>query len=815
MKRTISVLLVLAMMLAGVLAMIPASAATPEGTAINSADDFAKMEVTGKYYLAQDITITAANPVKFTGTFDGNGKTITLSGANAAFSEVNGATIKNLIIAGDVVKEEGNLDAAGASVYGYGKFDNITNKVNFSVSVTDTTKAFGGKIGGIIAVVNGATTISNCKNEGTITLALEGPKADHYIGGIVGGTDDGKINGAKLIINNCTNSGAISSTQAAAYLGGIIGSARNVRLEMDSCVNTGNVTVQQKLDPNGVYTGQALTDYKNGAYTAAAGMIGGTYQGQGKDGLSVLMTNCTNNGKIEAVKGNNDFAQCLFVGGMLGRALHNNKFRAINCTNTGAVIAPFEDNGWNGAGGMIGTLMTIGYTWSGKFDGLGNGEGETIMENCKNTGAVTGKNAGGMWGSVYQMSVTNQVIKLQYCENSGAITGVQTAGGMIGQGSDSYSNASDITIKNCKNTGAVTADEKAAGIVATMPNLGSAKVFTIDSCVNTGAIKTNGQSADAGAAIAAGIVGFLATKAHSVPSAANGFPAITDTDAAISITNCVVSGTITKTANDNDRVAITLANQTHVNTSGNIYKTGVATDAGFATAKSEAECTTAANAIKTSVANVGTLESAIANATGFTEMDYTTASWSAYQTALADAKETLKNYETLAQSAVDTVATALQNAIDGLTLAPVDLTELNAAIAEVEAMNKKDYTSISWLRVDNAYKVAKVAATSLYQSEVNAALADLTNAIERLDEATKKDDTDDNTGDDGTTTPGGDDGATTPDDGDATNAPTGGDDAGEGEEKKGGCGSAITATAIVLTTVVALGAGVAFKKKED
>ena len=68
MKRTISVLLVLAMMLAGVLAMIPASAATPEGTAINSADDFAKMELTGKYYLAQNITITAANPVKFTGT---------------------------------------------------------------------------------------------------------------------------------------------------------------------------------------------------------------------------------------------------------------------------------------------------------------------------------------------------------------------------------------------------------------------------------------------------------------------------------------------------------------------------------------------------------------------------------------------------------------------------------------------------------------------------------------------------------------------------------------------------------------------------
>ena len=56
MKKTISILLIVAMMLAATLAIIPVSAAS--GDKITSAADFAAMKADGKYYLANDIDAT-------------------------------------------------------------------------------------------------------------------------------------------------------------------------------------------------------------------------------------------------------------------------------------------------------------------------------------------------------------------------------------------------------------------------------------------------------------------------------------------------------------------------------------------------------------------------------------------------------------------------------------------------------------------------------------------------------------------------------------------------------------------------------------
>ena len=61
MKRTISILVIVAMMLASLLAIVPVSAATPEGTPVKNAKEFAAMEADGTYYLANDITIGMAN----------------------------------------------------------------------------------------------------------------------------------------------------------------------------------------------------------------------------------------------------------------------------------------------------------------------------------------------------------------------------------------------------------------------------------------------------------------------------------------------------------------------------------------------------------------------------------------------------------------------------------------------------------------------------------------------------------------------------------------------------------------------------------
>ena len=75
MKRTISILVIVAMMLASLLAIVPVSAAEPEGTPVKNAKEFAAMDATGTYYLADDITISAPS-ADFKGTLDGNGHTI-------------------------------------------------------------------------------------------------------------------------------------------------------------------------------------------------------------------------------------------------------------------------------------------------------------------------------------------------------------------------------------------------------------------------------------------------------------------------------------------------------------------------------------------------------------------------------------------------------------------------------------------------------------------------------------------------------------------------------------------------------------------
>ena len=109
MKRKLSVILAAAMVIA-ILLVIPFatlagdtddfgsvdSAYTPEGVAVTTAEEFAAMTADGKYYLANNIELSATYPADFTGTLDGNGKTLTVSAP--VFKNLKG-TVKNLKIA--------------------------------------------------------------------------------------------------------------------------------------------------------------------------------------------------------------------------------------------------------------------------------------------------------------------------------------------------------------------------------------------------------------------------------------------------------------------------------------------------------------------------------------------------------------------------------------------------------------------------------------------------------------------------------------------------------------------------------------------
>ena len=170
---------------------------------IGTAEEFAAMEPSGNYQLTADITVTApyANDfADFSGTFDGNGHTVTLnitaSTANVGlFSKLaGGAVVKNVITAGSIS----------------GKVNNV------------------GGIAGVADTELGAITISNCKNEAAI-------KGNKVVGGILGGcTEDDYA----LTISACANEGNISGTR---NIGGICGTLENAHF-IKKCYNSGAVT---------------------------------------------------------------------------------------------------------------------------------------------------------------------------------------------------------------------------------------------------------------------------------------------------------------------------------------------------------------------------------------------------------------------------------------------------------------------------------------------------------------------------------------------------------------------------------------------
>ncbi len=803
MKRTISVLLVVAMVLVSVLAMIPVSAAVTYDE-INSVDDFKTMDPTKSYKLMADITIdeTYAGG-NFKGNFDGNNKTITLGGtALGVFGDFEGGEVKNLTIAGDIVTES-STDAGGLFRWGWGTFTNITNNANITYSFD--AKIAQAKIGGIAGLVKQASTFTNCKNNGTISIDTNGEQQEHYAGGIFGRYEGAA--GALIKLDGCVNNAPISDDAAGAYIGGMAGSVANCRFEAYNCVNdtNGDMSITQS---------NTLSN-KDGAYTAAAGIIGGTYQGGGNSGLSVILSNCTNKGDIVAFETPGFTLNCMYTGGMIGRALHNSVFRATNCHNTGKVTGVMTDGGWTGAGGIVGCFMTIGMSWAGT-----NKAGVTIVEGCTNTGAIEGKNAGGMWGSVYQMYLEDQEIRLQYCQNSGTVVGKDTAGGMVGLMSSAESTASNISYIGCKNTGAVTADNIAAGIVAKIEKIGKKNIPVIESCANTGAIKTNGTSATAGIDTAAGIVGVVPSTMHEYNGgwAQNNHGLITSGTAIVSIKNCVSTGALVKTG-DNATVnvdAISPAPSDNISAEGNTYKTGLNVVNTYGTATAEANCNSTIDGMKFSVVNVSALDSKVKDAKAERiESDYEEAAWSAFESAITAADALLADYIEATEQDVASATTTLDNAITALENALKPITEVKATLeAKLQEAKGKEadsdkYTGLSWNKVAQAIEDAEaVIANGDRISQFTVATTALTSAIEGLKEKPTS-------SDDPTTTP--DDPTTDPDattDGDST-----GDASGDSSEtdaaKKKGCGSAIAATAVVLSTVLALGAGVAFKKKED
>ena len=382
MKKTLAILMALCMILSICSISI---AAAPAGTAIKSEADFLAMDAAGTYYLANDITLTQSYASAFTGTLDGNGKTVTVS----APMFVNFAgTAKNFTIAGAVTVEAGHAGALAIDSLGGTAvvLENITN--NASVTGPDVVGGLIGQMGASDSA-GVSLTVTGCVNNGTITGVQQ-------TGGLVGyaffNTGNDLATDAGALFTACVNNGTVSST--LGHTGGILGrTAYSKSVAFVKCINNGAVC-------GGHNTG--------GIFGHATSTV--TY-----------MTYCQNNGEITNVEA--PATDSVYAGGLIGYGqgtkaktmpasdgFYANKIEF--CINTGNVIGAYR------AGGIAAST------------GASGAYGLSLTQYCINTGDITSRGlgtsaaanaAGGIQGYGYG-SGTAEYAYVMNCITTGNVT---------------------------------------------------------------------------------------------------------------------------------------------------------------------------------------------------------------------------------------------------------------------------------------------------------------------------------------------------------------------------------------------------------
>lgn len=266
--------------------------------------------------LPENWTPIGVSKTRFSGTLDGNNKTVTVpKGEMPLFGYVNGATIKNLNIYGEQIKGYGlvnNLEGVGYSGEAV-CIDNVTLK-----SGTSTLKA--GLIGTYITTNGFAgcsaayyVTIKNCTVEKNVVVGYA--KDQSMIGSIAG-----RVHGT---IENCTS---YATVYGKDYVGGILGTRDNA---MGGCVVT-NCRFYGTVEAGGQQAG---------------GIAGGGYSNSSApNGAKIVINDCSVEGTVTGADK---------VGGIIGGdsyvmqlwgtcTLKNNSFKgavkATSGTDVGGII---------------------------------------------------------------------------------------------------------------------------------------------------------------------------------------------------------------------------------------------------------------------------------------------------------------------------------------------------------------------------------------------------------------------------------------------------------------------------------------------
>ena len=309
---------------------------------IATAEDFLKIgndanfPLDGSYLLKNDIAITSEAYVPvgtyakpFTGSFDGNGKTVTLNvtytNAQAKatvadcayvglFGVVKTATVRNLKVAGSMKANTvcGCMGTVIGATQGSCTVENVVSTVEATFNTTGDHNGMS-FVGGIIGKVDhdgtataSATTVKGCIFSGSvkeIATAAKGKSAGHdeyniagsgAAGGIVGATgfsatSDGEKTKnvyATVTIEACVFNGKLHVTQGNQNIGGFLGMTpchgisgeAGVMVTVKKCANYGAISRDH-------YVGDRMAAFAG--YVFNGNVIGCIYDGSLKEGTLI------------------------------------------------------------------------------------------------------------------------------------------------------------------------------------------------------------------------------------------------------------------------------------------------------------------------------------------------------------------------------------------------------------------------------------------------------------------------------------------------------------------------------------------------
>lgn len=183
-----------------------------------------------------DLTGVAVEPIgnssaAYTGTFDGQGKSITgfsatSTGNGGLFGNINNATIKDFSISGSLTVNSGT----GSGVIGW-----ATNSTISGIHSTLVINVPGNEthhVAGVVGSCQGGNTVSGCSFAGTLTVT--GNTRDCF-GGVAGYFKNDNM-------KNCANYGTLSYTKSDGYVGGVAGYINNADAHITNSLAIGTVT---------------------------------------------------------------------------------------------------------------------------------------------------------------------------------------------------------------------------------------------------------------------------------------------------------------------------------------------------------------------------------------------------------------------------------------------------------------------------------------------------------------------------------------------------------------------------------------------